>query len=152
MLNQKPHFSIILLVIGFFFKGVAIDIQNHDSYYVIFINHIFWLLAFLSFAFWIFYSFVFKFLYSKKLIWLHVIAFILLAIAISIIPFTLESNNLSEMARVYNDIEQINTYKFIGKMPFILLNVICALGILQFSCLLHLILGLRKKITVDSHK
>ena len=75
--------GIVLFILSFFMWGQSLDLHIHDTYFVIATNYFIWTIALLFFVVWGLYKLTYKILWTKKLIWLHVLttlfAFIILA-------------------------------------------------------------------------
>jgi heme/copper-type cytochrome/quinol oxidase subunit 1 len=80
ILKQKPYHILLiiaaiitLLSIAVINPSAAIDIHTHDSYFIIAIQHIFWLVALVAICFWIMYFIFRKLIFSNNLTWIHVV-------------------------------------------------------------------------------
>ena len=82
-MKQKPYnllllTGLILVLTSFFLKqNNSVDIHLHDTYFVIGHTHVFWFLAITAIFVWTLYLLTNKILYSKALIWTHIIITIL---------------------------------------------------------------------------
>lgn len=78
MLSNKPYLlfpltAIVLFILSFFLWGQSIDLHIHDTYFIISTNYFIWSIALIFFSGWGLYQFTDKILWTKKLIWIHVL-------------------------------------------------------------------------------
>ena len=75
--------GIVLFILSFFMWGQSLDLHIHDTYFVIAANYFIWTIALIFFLAWGLYKLTDRILWTKKLIWLHVLTtlfvFIILA-------------------------------------------------------------------------
>ena len=84
--------AVVLLLLSIFPNDRTIDIHLHDTVFIIAGSHIYGALGILLLFFWFTYSFIYKILFSKILVWIHIISTILFFIFLVIIPFAESSN------------------------------------------------------------
>jgi heme/copper-type cytochrome/quinol oxidase subunit 1 len=150
LIKYKPYYLFLYTGLTLFLislivlkQNISVDIHLHDSYFVIALSHIFWFLASFSLIIWVFYLLVNKILYSKILIWVHIIVTIFALSIFSAILFLYESLikvkiNPNNNFRFLNPFDNYNTIeKFIGISIFVLV-------IGQFIFLINIIIGLFK--------
>lgn len=152
-IKQKPYHLLLLTglvsVLTSFFvlnQNNLVDIHLHDTYFVIAHTHIFWFLTVLALFVWTLYLLTNKILYSKTLIWTHVIVTILTLLLVALTLFFGESF-MNPTPRRYYDYSNWNSFnnyteftKAIGITIFVLL-----FG--QVIFIINLIAGLLKKQT-----
>jgi heme/copper-type cytochrome/quinol oxidase subunit 1 len=102
-ISAKPHHllgitGVLLILLSFFPNDRTIDIHVHDTVFIIAAPHIYGGLGILLLFFWFIYQIVYKILFSKILVWIHIISTILFFIFLVIISYA-ES---SSMPRQYN--------------------------------------------------
>ena len=75
--------GIVLFILSFFMWGQSLDFHIHDTYFVIATNYIIWPIALIFFLVWGLYKLTDKILWTKKLIWVHVLTtlFVLIILA-----------------------------------------------------------------------
>ena len=152
-IKQKPYHLLLLTglvsVLTSFFvlnQNNLVDIHLHDTYFVIAHTHIFWFLTVLALFVMTLYLLTNKILYSKTLIWTHVIVTILTLLLVALTLFFGESF-MNPTPRRYYDYSNWNSFnnyteftKAIGITIFVLL-----FG--QVIFIINLIAGLLKKQT-----
>ncbi len=77
--------GIILFILSFFVWGQSLDLHIHDTYFVIAANYFIWTIALIFFFVWALYKLTDKILWTKKLIWLHVLTTIFVLILLATI-------------------------------------------------------------------
>jgi heme/copper-type cytochrome/quinol oxidase subunit 1 len=135
-IKERPHllllFAGLVLLIISIFSSSSIDIQVHDTYYVIWKRHLFIVFGIFVIFLWILYLFMVRLLYSRALSWIHIL--------ITIIPALF----FISMPVWYH----ISLYDFRGYRRWngILVIVIVALVIGQLILIVNLVIGLMKRI------
>jgi heme/copper-type cytochrome/quinol oxidase subunit 1 len=158
---MKPfkRFYDILLLLGFIFvlisfvsfKEQTLDIHLHDTYFVIAIRHIVWILALILWIVWGAYKLLNRFLFSEKLTRIHVVTTALLFLINIILlfgNFTMSIVNNGAPIR-YNDYSGWSSVKNMLDLSgtetkiLILASVVLLLGQLIFP--INLSIGLIEK-------
>lgn len=146
-LTNQPYFlflltGTVLIVITLFLFGQSFDFHLHDTYFVVPVNYFIWALAGLFFWGWIIYKFTDKFLWTKKLIWIHVLTTLFLLILLSTISFWHDKilPPIKREAISYQDLIDDQKREAIIAYPVFALF---ALG--QAAYLINLIVGLIKR-------
>ena len=153
LMKQKPYnlflwTGVVLVLTSFFIlkQDNSVDIHLHDTYLVIAHTHVFWLLAFLALIVWTLYLLTNKILYSKALIWTHVIITILTLLLFALTLF-FGDRFMNPTPRRYYDFSSWNSFdnyttftKAVGIAVFVLL-----FG--QFIFVINLVVGLFKRLT-----
>ncbi|MFT3679383.1 MAG: hypothetical protein QM791_03870 [Ferruginibacter sp.] len=100
-----PLIIIILLVISFFLSDQILDIHVHDTYLIISMTHLFWVITILLLIPWILYLSTKHLLFSKTLTWIHIVLAVASSLLLAIVSFY--ANNyyygLAGMPRRYYD-------------------------------------------------
>ena len=151
-MKQKPYnlllwTGLILVLTSFFIlkQNNTVDIHLHDTYFVIAHTHIFWLLAFLALFVWTLYLLTNKILFSKSLVWTHVIITIMTILLFALSLFFGDSFINPTPPRYYdysswNSFDNYTTFtKAFGVTIFVLL-----FG--QFIFVINFIVGLLKAL------
>lgn len=150
-MNQKPFHlflitGIIFLLISFFIlkDNNVIDIHIHDTYFVIASEYLFGLLAILSLFFWLLYLVTNKMLFSKALMWAHVMitlsGFIIFA---SDLYLGTAFSNLKP--RRYYDLSSSVSFGYFHQSSKVLSTALIVLLFGQLIFLINLITGLFKR-------
>ena len=148
--KQKPYhlllYTALLLILNSFLvinQNNSVDFHLHDTYFVISNTHIFWLLAILALVIWILYLFTYKILFSKVLIWGHVIISIL-TILLFLSSLYFRNNILNPIPRKYYDLNDWNTLGIdsIATKFFSIIILILVFGQLLF--IINFVIGLVK--------
>jgi len=150
-INEKPFILLVIPAILFFVfsfipTNETIDIQLHDSYTVIVQSHVFIAVIFVLLSILGLYFLFQKFLWSKKLTWIHVITTSVLLLYISSFSSILFSSfEVPRRYYTYNEFEKFSQYAIINKT--ISISVII-LFFSQFLFIINIVIGSIKK----SHK
>lgn len=127
-------------------QGNSVDIHLHDTYLVIAHTHVFWMLAIIAFFVWTFYLLTNKVLYSKALVWTHVIITFLTLLLFALTLFFGDSFRNPTPERYY-DYGNWNSFgkstaftKAIGISLFVLLFA-------QIIFVINFITGIIKRLT-----
>ena len=144
---KTPHhllllMAIIIYIAGIFQRDHTFDLHLHDTYYVLDGIFLTPFLSFIPLTFWLINLFSWKYLFSKKLYWIHVMLTIfpiLLFISLFFVP--VNYHNLWATSVGYYDYREWNNYKIPlgGKL---LIFSILLLVIAQLIYLFNLIKGL----------
>lgn len=95
--------AILLLIASFFVHNQTLDMHLHDTYFIISMSHLFWLIIILLLIFWILYLLTKHLLFSKVLIWVHVLLLILSSISLVVILFYSNYQGVAGSLRQYYD-------------------------------------------------
>ena len=153
-MKQKPYnlllwTGLILVLTSFFIlkQNNTVDIHLHDTYFVIAHTHIFWLLAFLALFVWTLYLLTNKIMFSKALVWTHIIITIMTILLFALSLFFGDSF-INPTPRRYYDYSSWNSFdnyttftKAFGVTIFVLL-----FG--QFIFVIIFIVGLFKALFI----
>lgn len=91
-INQKPFhllllFAFLLFIISLFSKHEIVIIQLNQTFFELTSKHLIWLPTILLFTFWLIYITTNHYLYSKLLIWIHIVLVILNALLIMVLSY-----------------------------------------------------------------
>jgi hypothetical protein len=80
LIQKRPYYLLLFTALAFIFISLfvanntnGVDIQFHDTYYILALTHFFWLLAIIALLVWTLYLLTNRILFSKVLTWTHVI-------------------------------------------------------------------------------
>jgi len=134
---------VLVLISSSFAFEQTIDIHLHDTYFVISMVHFFWTTTILLLIFWALYSLTQRFLFSKILIWIHVVLTIASSILLVTISFT-NYQRLTGMPRRYFDVNNWNSFKWFDNLDkgVLIVILLMALGLITYS--INLAVGLFK--------
>lgn len=146
-LTAQPYFlflltGVILIIATFFTFDQTIDFSFHDTYFVVAVNYFIWAAAILFFLLWGIYKVTDRFLWTKKLTWIHVSLTILVLILLSIIGFW-HDKILPPIKRdtvSYQDIIDVQKREGILAYPIMILFIVG-----QIAYFVNLIVGLIKR-------
>ena len=138
--------GLVLILISFFTTTQTLDLHLHDTYFVISLTYIFGLLAIASLILWGIYLLTFRFLFSKKLTWTHIIITILTVIVFGTIVLIGDKLATPTTGPYYD----FSTWESYGRYRQYSTALVFVLGLLllgQFIYVLNLILGVLKRQT-----
>ncbi|MBX3255373.1 MAG: hypothetical protein KF862_14625 [Chitinophagaceae bacterium] len=119
-----------------------------DTYFVFPLTYFVWTLSVTLLVIWLQYLVTKNILYSKTLIWIHIIFTIVGCFFILTIPYFLTNayEGLAGMPRRYYDIGQSKTYQFFGKLTTTAVVFAFILVAGQLTYLINLAIGLTKRV------
>ena len=123
----------------------TIDIHIHDTYFVITHSLIYWLFAFIVWFLWILYMLTGKILYSKSLIWVHVII-TLFTVMCLLLVLLLGNNIFDPQPWQYIDLSSgilSNEYNTNSRLT---IYSIIALIVGQIAFVINIVTGLLKRL------
>ena len=121
-----------------------IEIQLHDSYFVFPLKILIWIPSIILFVFWIIYFLTKQFLFSKRLIWIHIFFTILTSLLIMALPYLfIYGEGTGIPSRYYNYDSRFKMYEDI-KNSAIKAFIILLLG--QFTYFINITIGLYKGV------
>ncbi|MCC6583749.1 MAG: cbb3-type cytochrome c oxidase subunit I [Chitinophagales bacterium] len=148
-IKEKPFlllllFACVFLVCGFIPTDKTIDIQLHDFYWVFGENHIFIAGCFIFYFLFGLHLLFKKILYSKRLIWIHVLTTIAFTLLIVFITKTISFFTPIVPKRYYtfNEIDSFKQYAFFNDLISVFTIIIF---FTQFIFLINIIAGILKK-------
>src|SRR5215204_5663828 len=109
--------GVVLLLMSFFPNDRTTDIHFHDTIFIIALTQIHRCLGFLLLFFWALYTFLYKNLFSKILVWIHIITTVIFFIFLVIIPY-LESLDLPR--------ERNDAFHFFLNRTVVGFSIVCA--------------------------
>ena len=125
--------GVVFLILSLFQKNdsTTIDIQLHDSYFVIYHYHVFFGIFLLLFLFWIIYLLTHKILWSYRLTWAHtiltVVCIVLILIGMPALTDFYTSNAPKRYYSFYETTGTVMTWQtiiLILAQPIFLFNII----------------------------
>lgn len=147
---NKPY-NLFLLTSAFvgavtfvlFFSDKSVDIQYHDTYFVVAQWHYTFAFSVLFLLFWVMYKAAYRILYSINLIRVHVFITLICFGAYFILDLYLSYN--AYQYRSYS-IESIKAFKYFSYLNTIYDALIIILLLAQFVFIINLIIGLLNKL------
>lgn len=79
--------AILVLVASFFAPDRTLDLHMNDTYFVIAVTHVCWSVIILLFFFWILYLLTEPLLFSRFLMWTHILLTVVASLVLLIIAF-----------------------------------------------------------------
>ena len=151
-IGKHPHHLLFLavipfLVIFFIWNDVTLDLHFHDTYFIIPARVLVLAPVTYLLIIWSVYLATLKVLFSKKLIWIHVIFAILLSCLVFAFPYLIHTNLLTgDRPRRYYDFNEWNNYPFRSALPSLLFRIFFLLLLLgQLLLPINLVMGLYKR-------
>ena len=140
-LKQQPYnllliVSIVLVVSTFFHFNSKIDYHLHDTYYIFPIKILIWIIVSFFSLLWLLYRLIEKIIYSKTLVWVHIIVTILCFILIALLSFI--TDNYQPSTYSYTDFDDFiftGPYKVISFISIVLI-------VFQFVFIINLLLSI----------
>lgn len=158
-LKQRPYnlfllTAILLFIVGLFSFNSAMDIHLHDTYYVFPLTYFIWTPTIILLIFWLLYLATKNILFSKRLVWTHIILTIVSCIFILTIPcfMTNSYDGLAGMPRRYYDIWQSKTYKFFGNLTKTAVFLIFTLAVGQLTFIVNFFIGLYRRFNRQNNR
>ncbi len=147
---KKPYNSLALIGISFYvlsyfaFSNQVLDIHLHDTYFVIAYTHICWVLSIVALIIWLLYLITNKMLYSKKLVWIHVIITITTFILLTFLLFSSNEAGLLK-PRHYYDLSNWESFTLFNKYAKTISLIMSVLLCGQIIFIINFIAGLMAK-------
>ena len=102
--------AILLFMLSFLMWGQSLDLHIHDTYIIITTNYFVWTISLIFFLVWGLYKLTDKILWTKKLIWLHVLTTIFVLIFSATIEAwhdkimpTIKTTDVVSLQKVFED-------------------------------------------------
>jgi cytochrome c oxidase subunit I len=157
-LKHKPYnlfllTSILLLIVGLFSFNTQIDIHLHDTYFVFPLAFLVWVPSIILFAFWVLYLMTKQFLFSKRLMWTHIILTIVTSFLIFILPYltTYAYGGVAGIPRRYYDYEELDKFKMLSNFTNITATTFILFLLSQLTYCTNLFIGLYKPVARKKH-
>jgi len=137
----------LLFIGGIFIFDTPIDIHLHDTYFIFPLSFLIWIPAIILFLFWALYLLTKQFLFSKKLMWIHIILTVLSSLFMLMLPY-LSTYSYSGVGgpRVYYDYGEFNKFKMFGNLTNMIIRVFAFLLLIQLIYFFNLFVGLYKGV------
>ena len=140
--------AFLLFAGGLFSSKAPIDIHLSDTYYVFPLAFLIWFPAIILFLFWLLYLATKRFLYSKRLMWIHIILSVVISLFILTLPY-LSTYSYGEVAgspRRYYDYGELNNFKIFGNFTNMIVLAFLILVLGQLIYFINLIVGIYKRV------
>ncbi len=146
--------SIILFIGGLFGYESTIDIHIRATYFIIPLSYLVWVPAIFLFVLWILYLLTKKFLYSKILLWLHIILTIITSLFMLIVPYisTYAYGGKAGSPRQYNEYGELNQFKMFSNITNILVTILVFFILVQLAYFINLFVGMYKGVAMQNNK
>lgn len=159
VLKQRPYnllllIAILLFIAGLFSFNTLIDIHLHDTYVVFPLSFLVWLPAIILFVFWFIYLVTKQFLFSKKLMWTHIILTIITSLSLLTLPYltTYSSEGVPGMPRRYYDYGEFNRLKIWSNLTNLAVITFVILLLGQLTYFINLFVGLYKRVDRQNNR
>jgi heme/copper-type cytochrome/quinol oxidase subunit 1 len=147
--RQKPYNLFLLaiglvLIVGLVTYKSTIDIHLHDTYYILPLTILTWIPTIILLLFWLLYSVTKTYLWSKMLIWTHVLLTIIISLVIVASPYLSGYSNagLPGAPRRYYDHGELNRLHVFNNLSDIVVLAALILIAGQVLYIINLIAGL----------
>lgn len=150
---KTPHHlllltAILIYVAGLFSRSITLDLHLHDTYFVIALKSLTSFLAISLLVGWLIYVLTIKYLYSKKLGWLHILLTILAVLFFFALPFIVNYfEAIEDTPRRYDDLSRLND-SLLQQLPFtvkLMLPAVIILILIQFIYIVNLAVGIYRR-------
>ena len=151
-LKHKPYHlliptAILLCAGGMLSFNMLIDVMLYDTYYVFPLSFLCWVPAVILLFFWTLYLVANRFLFSRKLVWIHVVSTVVASLLLLVLPYiTTYSSGGVGASRRYFDYGVLNNFKVLGNLTGIAVTVFAFLLLAQLVYFINLFVGLYKKV------
>lgn len=156
-LHQRPYnllllTATLLFVSGLFTLNFAIDIHLYDTYYIVSMAHFIWSPIPILFIFWVLYLATKNILFSKQLMWTHIIITIGTCVFWLTFSFFLKRENVAGIPGRYYDTAQSGTYSFYESVTqgIVIAALIFTLGQLLYFA--NFFIGLYRRMRPPTHR
>lgn len=132
--------TIILLCASLLVLNETLDIHLHDTYYIIPTAYAFWGIVLFLILLWVVYMVTNRWLFSKSLVWLHVI--ISIAASLFIVIYLLNFRGMAGMPRRYVDFSEWDMFRRY-RTSIVVSVMVLAGGVVVY--LVNLVVGLVRR-------
>jgi len=144
--KQKPYQLLLIAAVLLFICGLLaikgpFGFRFYDIYFIFPLTFLFWIPSATLFAFWILYLSTNRFLFSKKLMWAHILLTILTCLCLLTFPHFSSYYGSIKMRR-YLDVGQSNTFIIIDYLKNIAVKTLPIIILAQLTFLTNLVAGL----------
>jgi hypothetical protein len=155
LLRNKPHyllifFVLLLFIVALFSLLLDIEFPFQDSYHAFPVTYFFWITNITLLLSWLIYLLTARFLFSKVLMWLHIMLTLLCFIFIFCYPYLTSEfgKGLAGMPRRYYDYSDFSFFELFCYFAYPVKIAFIVLMVAQLIYLVNLSLGLYKKAQV----
>ncbi len=136
--------TVALFVVSFFTPNDSLDIHLHDTYIIIKTAWLFWLGIIPLLTLWTLYYLTKHLLFSKALMWTHILLTIITLILLVSISFCSNSyySELGGMPRRYYDYSAWNNFSLYDNLTKVVFITVILLILAQLIYILNFILGI----------
>jgi hypothetical protein len=135
--------AIILTLAAFTVSQNSIDLHLHDTYFVINLQFIFWVITALLLLSWVIYKLTFRILYSSLLSWLH-IGFTLASLTCIIV---LSLSNVSVASRRRNDFNSWEAIRSTDNTHAVISLCAAVLLLAQMIFIINIVFGIFRNMS-----
>ena len=153
-MKNKPYHLLLPTGILFFISGMfrgntTIDLHLHDTYFVFPYMLYAWFPATVLIGFWIIYLLTHRFLFSKKLIWIHIILIITACTVPLILPYIpiTADHAFAGRPRRYYDYEGMNKFTLFKTWISLFTVYFILFPMATLVYIVNLLIGMYKVIT-----
>ena len=154
LLRDKPHylllfFVLLLFIVALFSLLLDIELPFQDSYHAFPVTYFFWITAITLLSSWLIYLLTSHFLFSKSLMWLHIVLTLVCFIFIFSYPYLSSgfSEGLAGMQRRYYDNSDFSFFDLFSYFAYPIKISFIVLTLGQLIYLINLSFGLYKRFT-----
>ena len=154
LLRDKPHYLLLFFVLLFsivalFSFLLDIEFPFQDSYHAFPVTHFFWISTATLLSSWLIYLLTSHFLYSKFLMWLHIVLTLVCFIFIFSYPYLSSgfSEGLAGMPRRYYDYTDFSFFDLFSYFAYPVKIAFIVLTLGQLIFLINLSFGVYKRHT-----
>jgi len=157
--KKHPHNLLLIVALLLFVAGVSwfnysFDFQFYDTYVVASVKYFAWMPAAILVVFWLIYSLTAHILFSKALIWIHILLTGICTIAVLAYPIlsTYTYSKVAGAPRRYYDYSSLYASKVFSSISGTITILLLILLLAQLIYLINLFAGLYKMLSTKHNK